>query len=238
MAAAFLFLPAILVAYPSVSHASAGAAETLDFSGPPGAKGLPSGWNLKVHRGTANAGLVSNDGEEVLHMRSVKSSFSLEHDVSVNTRTHPYLVWTWKAVTLPSKGDVRDSSKNDQALQLLVAFKDGRVISYVWDSNAPKGTVVDQSIPWPFSIKIKVVVVQSGSADLDKWVTNRRNIYEDYKRLFGKEPPRAERVRVQMNTQYTRSSAEGFVRDVRFSGKTFVAKSDIPGVRVVDSANQ
>jgi len=227
-----------LFAFPVVSYGSVKPAAIIDFSGSPGARGLPEGWSLKVHQGKAQANLLAQDGERVLHMKSVRSSFALEHDVTINVRKYPCLVWTWKAVSLPPKGDVRESSRDDQALQLLVAFKDGRVLSYVWDANAPAGTVVDRSIPWPFSIKIKVIVVQSGRSDLGKWVTNERNVYEDYRRLFGKEPPRADRIRVQMNTQHTGSSAEGFVRDVVFSRKTFVAESDIPGVRVVDSSEQ
>ncbi len=220
---------------PASSYAAPGPAEAVTFSGSPGAKGVPAGWNLKVHQGDAQANLVAENGEEVLHMKSVKSSFALEHNVAVNIQKYNYLAWTWKAVSLPSKGDVRERSKDDQALQLLIAFKDGRVISYVWDANAPEGTVVDRSIPWPFSLKIKVIVVQSGDSDLGKWVTNERDIYRDYRRLFGKEPSPAERIRVQMNTQHTGSSAEGFVRDVVFSRKTFVAESHVPGVSIAES---
>lgn len=226
------------LAYPATSHASVKRTEALDFSGSEDAKGLPAGWSLKVHQGDAQAGLVEEDGEKILHMKSVKSSFALEHDLVVNVRKYHYLVWTWKALSLPPKGDVRHRSSDDQALQLLVAFRDGRVLSYIWDANAPEGTVVDRSIPWPFSIRIKVIVVQSGGNDLGKWITNERDIYKDYRRFFGKEPPPVERVRVQMNTQHTDSRAEGYVRDVVFSQNTFTAESGVPGFRVVDSSEQ
>jgi Protein of unknown function (DUF3047) len=227
-----------IFACPAVSYANVKTAAMMDFSGSPGARALPAGWSLKVHQGKAHADLVAQDGEKVLHMESVNSSFAVEHDIAVDIRTHPYLVWTWKAVSLPPKGDVREKSKDDQALQLLVAFKDGRVLSYVWDANALEGTVVDQSIPWPFSIEIKVIVVQSGGSDLGKWITNERNVYKDYRRLFGKEPPPVERIRVQMNTQHTGSSSEGFVRDVVFSRQTFLAESDIPGFRIAGTSEQ
>lgn len=222
---------------PSASWAAPKPTRKVNFRGPSGAKGLPVGWSLKVHRGKAQASLLDEDGKEVLHMKSVKSSFALEHGVAVNIRKYNYLAWTWKAVSLPSKGDVRQRSKDDQALQLLVGFKDGKVISYVWDANAPKGTVVDRSFPWPFSIEIKVIVVQSGDSDLGKWVTNERNIYRDYRRLFGTEPPRAERIRVQMNSQHTHSRAEGYVSDVIFSRRTLVAES-VPGARMADVERQ
>jgi len=198
--------------------AMAGAeAASVGFDGALNAKGLPADWNLKVHEGTAKANLVAEKGEKVLHMKSSDSSFALDRDVAVDVREYPYLVWSWKAVSLPPQGDVREKSKDDQALQLLVGFKDGRVLSYVWDTNAPEGTVVSESLPWPLSVKIKVLVVESGGTDVGKWITNTRNVYNDYKRLFGKEPPAVAKVRLQMNTQYTGDSAEGFVGGILFS---------------------
>jgi hypothetical protein len=211
------------------SQSRSDSMETLDFKGSLNGRGLPAEWKLKVHRGEAGADMVEENGERVLHMKSTGSSFALEHDVDVRIDRYPYLIWTWKAVALPTKGDVRERSRDDQALQLLVGFKDGRVLSYVWDATAPEGTVVDRSLPWPLLIRIKVIVVDSGISDMGKWVTNRRNIYEDYKELFGKEPPPVEGVRVQMNTQHTRSSAEGFLREIVFSGETVLAASDISG---------
>ncbi len=199
------------------ASASLASPLSVGFKGPLSASGAPANWSLKVHKGTAGTNLVTEDGGKVLHMKSVKSSFALEHDMAVDVSEYPYLAWTWKAVSLPSRGDVREKSKDDQALQLLVAFKDGRVLSYVWDSNAPEGTVVDESLPWPLSIRIKVVVVDSGDSDLGKWVTNSRNVYNDYRTLFKKDPPPVRGIRLQMNTQHTGDTAEGYMKGVVFS---------------------
>jgi hypothetical protein len=125
--------------------------------------------------------------------------------------------WSWKVTEIPEKGDARRKNTNDQALQILAAFENRKVISYIWDSNAPEGTVMDESVGWPFSVRIKVVVVRSGNADQSKWVVERRNIYEDYRTLFREETPRLSGVRIQTNTQYTRDSAEGFVGNIIFS---------------------
>jgi Protein of unknown function (DUF3047) len=192
-------------------------AASIGFDGPPGSSGVPADWKLKVHRGTAETNLISENGETVLHMKSIKSSFALEHQTDINVVEYPYITWTWKALSLPSRGDVREKSKDDQALQLLVAFKDGRVLSYVWDANAPAGTIEDESLPWPLSITIKVIVINSGESGLGKWITNTRNVYEDYRNFFRKDPPLVEGIRLQMNTQHTGDSAEGFIGDVAFS---------------------
>jgi hypothetical protein len=217
MKIAFLLIICGMVVFAAPVGASFSSALSVGFRGSPGASGAPTDWSLKVHRGTARLNLVTEDGKNILHMKAEKSSFALEHSMAVDIAEYPYLVWTWKAVSLPSRGDVREKSKDDQALQLLVAFDDGRVLSYVWDTNAPEGTVVDESLPWPLSIKIKVVVVDSGYAERGKWVTNSRNVYNDYRTLFRKDPPPVKGIRVQMNTQHTGDTAEGFVKDVVFS---------------------
>jgi hypothetical protein len=120
-------------------------------------------------------------------------------------------------VKLPASGDLREKSRNDQAMQIMFVFEGNRVISYVWDSNAPEGTISDESIGWPFNLRIKVLVVKSGQGGIDSWLTAMRNIYEDYKAFFHEEPRRLVGVRVQTNTQYTKDSAEGFVGKIAFS---------------------
>ena len=47
-----------------------------------------------------------------------------------------------------------------RALQLLVAFEGRKILSYIWDSNAPEGTVADESIAWPVSLKVKVLTLE------------------------------------------------------------------------------
>lgn len=109
---------------------------------------------------------------------------------------------------LPLGGDVRLKKKNDQAAQLLVAFKGRKIISYIWDTVAPEGSVSDESIGWPTNLKIKVITVKSGVSDLKNWVSFKRNIVEDYRSLFLEDPPLIEGVRVQINSQNTGTLAE------------------------------
>jgi hypothetical protein len=35
---------------------------------------------------------------------------------------------------------------------------------------------------------VTYVVVRSGPADLDKWLTERRNVWDDYRRIYGEDP--------------------------------------------------
>jgi hypothetical protein len=158
-------------------------------------------------------------------MRSVDSSFSVEREFQFDPKEYPYLSWAWKAESLPPQGDVRESGRDDQALQVLVAFDSKKVIGYVWDSNAPEGTVTQLSIPWPVSLHIEVVVVRSGAAAKGQWSLVTRDLSEDYRRFFDGEAGRAKGIRVQMNTQHTKSRAEGYVKDILIGGSSNVSES-------------
>jgi hypothetical protein len=189
----------------------------IDFGGPVEKQGVPLPWKLRVNAGAADTRILMEGGEPALYLRSLNASFSLERELSVSIRDYPYLNWTWKALTIPPRGDLRKRSQNDQALQLLVAFEGGKILSYVWDANAPEGTVSEESIGLPFFITVKVIVVKSGTSDRGRWLNISRNLYEDYKNMFGEEPHRVRGIRVQSNSQYTGDCAEGLFKRIVFS---------------------
>lgn len=181
--------------------------------------GAPLGWKLKEKTGEADFKIIKEDNETVAYLRSVSSSFSLEKPLNIDPIKYPYISWKWKVTKLPLGGDVRDRKKNDQAAQLLVAFEGKKVISYVWDTLAPEGTVSDESIGWPINAKIKVITVKSGFTDLNKWISFKRNIIDDFQKLYDSHPPLIKGVRVQINSQHTKSIAEAFFGKILFSSK-------------------
>ena len=212
----FLCFLAILI-LPRISECKDSPNIIVDLGGSTGKTGLPLLWKLRVNAGEADARISMEGGESAFYLRSLNASFALERELSVNTGDYPYLNWTWKVLTIPPRGDLRKRSQNDQALQLLVAFEGGKILSYVWDSNAPEGTVADESIGLPLFITVKVIVVKSGPADKGTWLKISRNLYEDYKKMFGEKPRKVRGLRIQSNSQYTGACAEGLVKRIVFS---------------------
>jgi hypothetical protein len=178
-----------------------------------GAGRLPSDWQIKMNHGQPDIS-VCKDAESCLHMKSVKSSFALEHAVDVDPSQMPFLTWKWKVAQLPAGGDFRYASKDDQAAQVLVAFSDKRILTYVWDSTAPKGTMQSASnIPL---VHIFAVVCESGPGDANRWVAESRNLAGDYERAYGKVAPRVKGLRLQINSQHTGTVAESYFGEVAF----------------------
>lgn len=176
--------------------------------------GIPPDWQLKEHTGRANlSGCVDNQ-KLCVHLVSRNSSFALEHGVDINPADLPYLSWRWKVSQLPPAGDFRKASTDDEAAQLLVAFSDHRVFSYIWDSNAPKGTIHSAStIPL---VHVLAVVCESGPAEANRWIDETRNVAADYQRAFGKAAPHIKGLRLQINTQHTNGYAESYFGEVAF----------------------
>jgi hypothetical protein len=115
---------------------------------------------------------------------------------------------------LPAGGDFRHATTDDQAAQVLVAFADKRILTYIWDSTAPKGMVQSASnIPL---VHIYAFVCQSGQSEANKWIPESRNIAADYQRAYGKPAPRVKGVRLQINSQHTGTTAESYFGTLAF----------------------
>ncbi|MHB8846518.1 MAG: DUF3047 domain-containing protein [Nitrospirota bacterium] len=208
-----LLMLSIICAAPGV-RAADDSIVIADFTSWMTAKGLPSGWELKVKSGKA-AYDIKRDGDiAAVNLRSADSSFSLQGETNVDVKRYPVLTWKWKVAQLPKGGDFRRSKTDDQAAQLFLAFTKTKAIVYIWDTTAPQG-LMESTSPVPF-MTVKVVVVRSGTAELGKWITETRNVYEDYKKLYGAEPPAVKGVRLQINSQHTGTSAESWFADVAF----------------------
>jgi len=175
---------------------------------------IPADWTIKVNHGKPDLSLCKDAEGPCLRLKSVKSSFSLERGIDVDPSQTPFLSWRWKVNQLPAGGDFRRAGTDDQAAQVLVAFADRKIISYIWDSSAPKGLAQNaSSIPL---VHIFAVVCQSGTADVNRWIAEKHNIATDYERAFGKSAPRVKGLRLQINSQHTGTVAESYFGEVAF----------------------
>lgn len=190
------------------------------FSKGVNAEGIPVGWILEKTLDSSSKIAIEGEKENhFLRMLSVGDGFGLRKDMSFNIREHPYLSWRWKVGKLPRGGDIRKRETDDQAGQIYVLFPkvpaifNTLAVGYIWDSRAPVG-LYGTSTTYN---RMRYVVQGSGPAKLDQWISETRNVYEDYKRLFHGEPPTAGGVLLYINSQHTKSSAECSYADIFFS---------------------
>lgn len=206
----------VLLVWGCLAGSAIGQTQTLaDFT--TGREPVPPGWELSVTTGKAQMQLVEDEGQQALRMRSEQASFAIQKQQRVALQTTPWLVWQWKVTAIPPGGDFRRSATDDQAAQLIVAFSSSHFLTYIWDSTVPKGTL--GSAPAPLFKKLFALVMQSGSTGVGTWMTERRNLIEDYKQAYGEEPEALEGLRIQINSQHTKSNAESYWRTVTITDK-------------------
>jgi len=187
-----------------------------------GAHGIPDGWlggqtwGLPQHDMT----IEENEGHRVLRLKSKIESSAIRRDIRgrVNLKETPILEWSWKAITLPKNGDCRKKATDDQAAQIYVVWPRfpeavrSQIIGYIWDSTAPAGTIVKSEK----TSTVTYVVIRSGAADLGKWITERRNVLEDYKKIFGAQPDNPGYISIAIDSDDTVSSAESVFGSILF----------------------
>ena len=187
-----------------------------------GAHGIPDGWlggqtwGLPQHDMT----IEENEGHRVLHLKSKIESSAVRRDIRgrVNLKETPILEWSWKAITLPKNGDCRKKATDDQAAQIYIVWPRfpeavrSQIIGYIWDSTAPAGSIVKSEK----TSTVTYVVMRSGTAETGKWITERRNVVEDYQKIYGAQPDNPGYISIAIDSDDTVSSAESVFGAIRF----------------------
>jgi hypothetical protein len=190
------------------------------FSMGKGTHGIPEGWELIKKTGEPQIKVEQSGDNAYVHFLSNNSSFGLKKEMNFSIKDYPYLNWKWKVNRLPGKGDFLKKETDDQAAQIYTLFPrfpaklNTEVVGYLWESNPKNKGMEGESPAWP---KSKVIVLQAGPEKLNQWVQEKRNVYEDYKKLFKKEPPETGGITIYINTQHTQGRAESFFDHIYFS---------------------
>jgi len=187
---------------------------------PVGKTGVPTGWEAQTWGSPKYDFKIEADGNgRVLHMKSANEGSTISKEVKLDIRQFPLLQWRWKAVTLPKEADSRKKATDDQACQVYVTFPRtpqairSRNIGYVWDTTAPAGTIA----PSQKTGTVTYVVVRSGPGETGRWITETRNVLEDYKKIYGQDPGEpVGAVSVAIDSNDTQSSAECYVGEILF----------------------
>ena len=188
---------------------------------PVGTKGIPEGWKGGSWGSPKyDFTVIEADGRKILQLRSEDDSSTIGTDVKgkVNLKHTPILEWSWKVTRLPTGADARKGATDDEAGQLYVSWPRfpeavrSRIIGYIWDTTAPVGSIFKSEKTGT----VHYVVVESGPAKLGQWITEQRNVVEDFKKIYGGEPDNPGAISVSIDSDDTKSSSEAFFGTILF----------------------
>ena len=239
----FVRCAAALLLRPSLLRAEPALLEVGSFSAATAGQAVPGGWKpltfRKVERHTRYE-LVKDGETVVVKARSESSASGLARKVSIDPREFPILRWRWKVENLLEKSDIRRRHGDDYPARLYVTFDydpaklgfsrrakyraarllfgdiPAAALNYVWDTRAPAGTVADNA----YTDFAKMIVVRSGAQSVGTWVDEERNVYDDYRKAFGEEPPMINGVAIMTDTDDTRESATAYYGDIAFERRS------------------
>lgn len=184
-------------------------------------KGIPAGWKGQNWGSPKyDLAIVSDDSRKVLHLKSVNEGSTISKEVKgkVNLKETPILEWTWKAVALPTGGNSCKKATDDQAAQIFVVWPRfpepvrSRIIGYVWDTTAPVGTICKSEKTGT----VTYIVIRSGTAELGKWFTERRNVVADFRKVYEDDADAPTGLSIAIDSNDTNSTAESFFGPIVF----------------------
>ncbi|WP_420996520.1 DUF3047 domain-containing protein [Cupriavidus sp. 30B13] len=206
------------------------------FSAAPAGRGEPPGWQpwtVNRNKIPTRYALTEVDQRVVLHAEADSSASGLY--VPLTSRDPGVLNWTWKTRDVIRTADNSQAPREDSPLRIFVAFdgdkgslslKDqlmyemarlttGRempyaTLMYVWGSRKPEGTVVSN----PHTERVRMIVVDSGTAHTNEWRCHRRDLREDYRKAFGTDPGKVLAIGIMTDTDNTKSHAESWYGDI------------------------
>ena len=161
-------------------------------------KNALKGWEEKIFRNRVLYVIEAKPNHDgYLSATSHKACSGLVYRLKFNATKLPMISWQWTVSEFPNKKKENQNpnehykpgwvEQDDYAARVYVIFPSWnfmniKSLEYVWDDDLPKGTIVTS----PFSSNIKLFVVESGKENVNKWVLEERNIFEDYQKAFGR----------------------------------------------------
>ncbi|MEZ4845896.1 MAG: DUF3047 domain-containing protein [Bdellovibrionota bacterium] len=164
----------------------AGAEMLEDFSSFSGSKFSDSYWKSRNGNPSTIYSFVKEGDNTFLEARTVSNSVQLFRKKGWNIKENPILSWKWRIREFPYS-DTKHVVKNDNAVGIYVVFPARwfmpETIKYIWNSDLQKDRLLRKKDNFP------AIVIRAGKDKQGEWVTEERNVYEDYKKLFGRNPP-------------------------------------------------
>ncbi len=152
-------------------------------------------WQELVLRGRTDYRVAVVDGRLAVRAEGRNSASGLIREVDLDIQRCRWLTWSWRVDVLQHDADLQVKQKEDVAASIFLLFGDPGffvlpdpvpTLRYVWtNSNASVGTVVDS--PYLPGV-VRSLVVRSGEQHLGQWLTESRNVIDDFRTAFGRTP--------------------------------------------------
>jgi hypothetical protein len=163
--------------------------------------------------------LGSNENGNYLKAIADNAASGLGKEINIDLNKTPFINITWK-IEKDLKGIKENTKKgHDFAARVFVIKKTGatvlsnRAINYVFSSN--KG--VGFNSPSPYTKKSIDNVLASTKENLDKWITVKANVKDDFKKFHDLDVNQLDGLAIMVDTDNSKMKAISYFQNIYFS---------------------
>jgi Protein of unknown function (DUF3047) len=213
------------------------------FSAETARDGMPAGWQfyrIAPYKNNTVYRLESIQGKTVLSANANTSASGLAVNLQPRSVKDLWLSWKWMALDAIAQADNAEQTQDDSPLRILVAFEGDKsklslkeklnfemanlisgeempyaTLMYIWSGKTPVNTVLDNA----HTSRVKMIVVDSGSSNLNVWRQHQRDLAADYQLAFGEVPGKITGVAILTDTDNTKTKTSAFYGDIELIKK-------------------
>ncbi len=178
-------------------------------------------WEEKIFKGRVLYSIKKDKTGGYLNAYSRDAASAIIHWLKFDPTQKKMVSWKWRVTKFPERkgAEFEESSwieKEDYAARFYIIFLKFpffriKCLEYVWDRDLPVGTILTN----PNFNNLKLIIVESGKQKLGEWIYIERNVFEDYKKAFGRNPGRAGAIAIMTDAENTGSTAEAQYDDIK-----------------------
>ena len=175
-------------------------------------------------RGADNNTLYSvgnNENGNFLKSVADNAASGLGKEIKIDLNKTPFINITWKIEKDLSGIEENTKKAHDYAARVFVIKKTGatplsnRAINYVFSSNNDVGF----NSPSPYTKKSIDNVLSTTKNDLDKWVTVKANVKEDFKRFHNLNVNELDGLAIMSDTDNSKLRTIAYFQNIYFSSQ-------------------
>ena len=180
------------------------------------------------------------DGRNVMAATAVSSASLLRQKIRIEPQELAQIKFSWKVPELIALADLAVRENEDSPVRIVLAFEGDRsklspknamlselahamtgeplpyaTLMYVWCNSRPPGTVINGGR----TDRIRKMVVESGTANLNMWLDYERNIRADFEKAFGEAPGALVGIGIMTDSDNTRTTARAWYGQVKLANQ-------------------
>jgi hypothetical protein len=199
-----------------------------------------SGWNHIAFPGkqATKFSYARKDGRDTVAVLAASSASVLRSKIRIEPKDLGNVRFSWKVPELIAGADMALRDADDSPVRVVLAFEGDRsrfsardgmlselmltltgdempyaTLMYVWCNKREPGAL----IAGPRTDRIRKLVVQSGSKQLNQWLDYERDIRADFERAFGEAPGALVGIGIMSDSDNTRTTARAWYGPLRLS---------------------